>query len=190
MKQMTKQSIADSFLELSGKMPLNNIKVKDIVSNCNISKQTFYNYFYDKYDLMNYIYESSVEKILESFIDTPGGLENDIQGVFEMCLANKRYYTAIINIEGQNSFHDYFYEHTKRYYIEQIRQKSEKETLTKSIMMAIDFNCSGTRKLFMDWVFHGMKESPKYMMKKITDCMPNELRKFFFDNTEPVLKQQ
>jgi hypothetical protein len=96
-----------------------------------------------------------------------------------MCLTKKGYYTAIINIEGQNSFRHYFYEHTRNYYVDLLLKKLGEKTLTKSVLMAIDFNCAGTQKLFIDWVLNGMKESPKYMMKRTIDCMPQELWKYF-----------
>lgn len=186
MKEIVKQGIADCFLRLCEEIPVKKIKVKDIIGYCNISKQTFYNYFHDKYDLINYIYESSVEKILDRFYNNSNSLEFNIQGVYEMCLANKGYYTAIVNIEGQNSFRHYFYEHTNNYYVERLAEKYGKQALTKSVLMAIDFNCAGTQKLFMDWVINGMKESPKFMRKRTIDCMPQELWKYYLNN-EPSI---
>lgn len=186
MKEMIKQAIADCFLRLCEEIPVKKIKVKDIIAYCDISKQTFYNYYCDKYDLINYIYESSVEKILDNFRDNTNSLEFNIQGVYEMCLANRGYYNGIINIEGQNSFRHYFYEHTRNYYVELLSKKLGEKSLTKSVLLAIDFNCAGTQKLFMDWVINGMKESPKYMMKRTIDCMPHELWKFYLSDMNDI----
>lgn len=182
MEKMIKHAIADSFMKLCDDKPIKAITVKDIIDYCEISKQTFYNHFRDKYDLMNYIYQSGVQNILIRSENSNDSLKNSILGVFEMCFENKKYYTAIANFSVQNSFPQYFFEHTKDYYRNRFIRNYGKEALMKSIEMAIDFNCAGTEKLFVDWVKRGMKESPKYMTREVCNCMPPELRKYYFDD--------
>lgn len=45
----------DTHLKLSKRQPLNKITVKTIIDHTNTAKQTFYNHFKDKYDLINYV---------------------------------------------------------------------------------------------------------------------------------------
>jgi len=182
MEKMVKQVFSDSFMKLCNQKPIKAITVKNIVDYCEISKQTFYNYFCDKYDLMNYIYQSGVQSILMRFENSNCSLRNSIQGVFEMCLENKRYYTAIAEFSVQNSFPKYFFEHTRNYYVNRLISNYGEEALTKSLEMAIYFNSAGTEELFIDWVKRGMKESPIYMASLICNCMPPELRRFYFDD--------
>jgi len=181
MKTLVKQAIADSFMRLCSKKPIKAISVKDIIDYCNISRQTFYNYYHDKYDLMNFIYLTSVENIIKKFENSSESLYKSIEGVLEMCLENKNYYMSIAEFSVQNSFPQYFFDHTKNYYTNRLITDYGMESLTKSIELAIGFNTAGTEKLFMDWIKNGMKESPKYMAREICSCMPQELKKFYLD---------
>jgi len=49
----TRKSIMDSFIELSGKKEFKEITVKDITTEANINRATFYYHFEDIYDLLN-----------------------------------------------------------------------------------------------------------------------------------------
>ena len=49
-KKTTRELLADSFLELAEKVPINKITIANIVKNCEVTQPTFYRYFKDKYD--------------------------------------------------------------------------------------------------------------------------------------------
>ena len=57
-----KQVLARSLLTLLQEQPIQNISVRQITEQCDISSRTFYNYFSDKYDLMHYLYYSLNEE--------------------------------------------------------------------------------------------------------------------------------
>lgn len=176
MKKIMKKAIADSFMNLCSEIPINSIKVQDIINYCQISRQTFYNYFRDKYDIMNYIYLRDAEHAVEKFDNSFEGLVDTIQYAFECCLKNKRFYISIANCEIQNGFPQFFYDHTKEFYSTIILNKYGNEALTRSIEIAIEFNSYGAKNLFMDWIKTGMKGNPEFMATEIAKCMPNELK--------------
>ena len=60
-----KETLADALIRLSAAKPISRITVQDIVNECNTSRRTFYNHFHDKYELINWIYESKTNKILD-----------------------------------------------------------------------------------------------------------------------------
>jgi AcrR family transcriptional regulator len=47
--------------------PFSNITVQDIVSECNINRNTFYYHFENNYDLLSFTYEQEVQNIVDSF---------------------------------------------------------------------------------------------------------------------------
>ena len=49
--QKTKKAIADAFLRMTGKKPIEKITVTDIVTEAQINKSTFYAHYRDIYDL-------------------------------------------------------------------------------------------------------------------------------------------
>ncbi len=61
-----KQILSESLIDLVNKKSLNKITVQMIVDNCNMTRQTFYYHFKDKYDLANWIFRTNVDNITES----------------------------------------------------------------------------------------------------------------------------
>lgn len=43
-----------------------DITVRDICDNCQISKATFYRYYLDKYDLLAHVYQSFVSPLIDN----------------------------------------------------------------------------------------------------------------------------
>ena len=56
MEQTTKWHIANTLLALTEEMPLDKISVSAIVKKAGIGRQTFYNHFIDKNDLIYWIF--------------------------------------------------------------------------------------------------------------------------------------
>ena len=59
-KERTEKTIMDAFLTLLNQYPLDKICVKDIVSACGISRNTFYYHYQDIYDLLRATFASIV----------------------------------------------------------------------------------------------------------------------------------
>ena len=51
-----KEILANGLLDLCHKKDLSQITVKDLLETTGVSRQTFYNHFLDKNDLIQYIY--------------------------------------------------------------------------------------------------------------------------------------
>lgn len=52
----TKTIFGNALLELLAGTAINYISVRQITEICGLSSRSFYNYFADKFDLMNYVY--------------------------------------------------------------------------------------------------------------------------------------
>ena len=65
----TKQSIYNAFIDLRSKMPLEKITVKDLCSQAQINKSTFYVYYKDIYDLSDQIENEIVGSVVKRFRD-------------------------------------------------------------------------------------------------------------------------
>ena len=59
-----KYRLADAMKNCMKKMPVEKITVKEIVTECGTTRQTFYRNFQDKYDLINWYFDRI---LLESF---------------------------------------------------------------------------------------------------------------------------
>ena len=180
MKELVKDAIANSFVELAAEKPFKQITIKDILTKCGISKQTFYNYFRDKYDLMNYVYLSGVEAVIAQVGGYHADMQKAGQGAAELCRGKRQYFLTISRIDEQNSFSEYYYQHTYDYYVRRITHNFGK------VIAALEFNCSGTQKLLVDWVRKGMIESPEYISKVIFRSMPDILKPLLLDTVEDL----
>ncbi len=56
----TKRLLAQSLMDLMMTTPLEKISVNDIVDHAGVGRNTFYYHFEDKYDLVNWYFQSGV----------------------------------------------------------------------------------------------------------------------------------
>lgn len=59
-----KNTIAEAFIKLSDEKAIDKITVKDVVEECNISRQSFYYHFQDILEVVEWSTEQSFEKLL------------------------------------------------------------------------------------------------------------------------------
>lgn len=76
MADTVKQQIADEFLHLSRKKDPGKITVKDLVSECGVSRQTFYYYYQDIYDVIAYSIDGYIRKIADESTAITGAQES------------------------------------------------------------------------------------------------------------------
>lgn len=62
--QKTKKAIADAFLRMTGKKPIEKITVTDIVTEAQINKSTFYAHYRDIYDLMDALSNDAISSVV------------------------------------------------------------------------------------------------------------------------------
>ncbi len=63
----TKLQMAEALKNLIKDRPFSKITVQDIVTECNINRNTFYYHFENNYDLLCFTYEQEVQNIVDSF---------------------------------------------------------------------------------------------------------------------------
>lgn len=63
----TKLLMAEVLKTLLKERPFSKITVQDIVSKCNINRNTFYYHFESNYDLLYFTYAQEVKKVVDSF---------------------------------------------------------------------------------------------------------------------------
>lgn len=106
---ITKEALANALKELLEKQPLSKISVKCITDYCNISRNTFYYHFKDKYELINWIFYTDMLENVNTFND-PSKLTESFVKVCKCLYANRKFYLACFQYVGQNSLFDYLYD--------------------------------------------------------------------------------
>ena len=97
---MVKRVIMNAFIDLLSKSPMEKITVNDIVAKSGVSRQTFYNYFSDKYDLLQCIYKEDLDQSVEEGRET---CLTYIDVWFELFKRRKKFYLHAFEMQGPNS---------------------------------------------------------------------------------------
>lgn len=104
--QRTKCAIADALKQLMEKNPLEDISVGRIIAAAQVSRNTFYYHFKDKYDLVNWIFTTETEP----FTSRPVSRDNWQTRLYDICRylkENQTFYTNALRLTGQNSLQEY-----------------------------------------------------------------------------------
>lgn len=101
MSQLTRKLIISKTLELVSRKPVNKVTVREIVSECEITRNTFYYYFHDVYDVLDSVLS---DKIDELYAIQPIDLERLIFDILEFCATYKKVWLSVYNALGREMF--------------------------------------------------------------------------------------
>lgn len=103
---ITKRALAEALKELMRDVTFDKITVANICEKCDMNRKSFYYHFKDKYDLVNWIYDTE-------FIYVAG--KNDYETgwdfLADLCFyldENRIFYRKALKVKGQNSFTEHF----------------------------------------------------------------------------------
>lgn len=156
---ITKQALASSLRELMDEVPFDKINVAHICERCGMNRKSFYYHFKDKYDLVNWIFDTEFISMV-SDISTISYPERwyFIEKACGYFYANRSFYRRALQINGQNSFPDHFTEYIRPILKSRLGGLLGSEQIDE---FAIDF--------FTDALLCAMK---RWLLTK--DCMPPE----------------
>ncbi len=105
---ITKRALAAAFKDLMHELPFEKINVRQICEKCDMNRKSFYYHFRDKYDLMNWVFDTEFIDVINC-----NGYEDDWELLYELCryfYENAGFYCKALQIRGQNSFIEHFRE--------------------------------------------------------------------------------
>ena len=103
---VTKTVMAEAMKDLMREIPFAKISVGDICARCGMNRKTFYYHFKDKYDLVNWIFQTEFLEMMIGKKYTSGW--QLLSDICEYLYSERTFYTNALQVEGQNSFRDYF----------------------------------------------------------------------------------
>jgi probable dihydroxyacetone kinase regulator len=169
--------LALSIKDLANYKSLDKISVCEIVSNCGAGRQTFYNHFNNKYDLINWIYESSTRSIRNKFFCNEKW--DKVIGMLLLHIKeNQPFYVNAFNNEEKDIFINFVIKNTSDAYKKLIKRRVGEKTLSDELAFAIDFYSYSAVYSAKRWSEKKMIEPPECLANKIYKNMPPELRKW------------
>ena len=104
-RELTKILLAESFKELLIKGSFDKITIKMITDQAGVIRPTFYNYFQDKYEVMEWLLETEVFQHIREM--TEDGMEREaIYLLFRKMEKDRIYYQKAFEATGQNGFEE------------------------------------------------------------------------------------
>lgn len=150
------------------------IHVCDIAGNCGLTRQAFYYHFKDKYDLLNWIYDTETARFV--FINSDMGYWMDgLKELYNYMRKNKMFYLKALNTAGQNSFQEYLHDYIRDISLRKIRNMEhmeQEEGSREVIAEAIAVIFVG---LTVRWANSGMKEEPAEYIKNLRSLFDGSL---------------
>ncbi|MDD2994243.1 MAG: TetR/AcrR family transcriptional regulator C-terminal domain-containing protein [Pygmaiobacter sp.] len=182
----TKMALAHSLQELMTTMPLEKISVSDIVDHVGMGRNTFYYHFEDKYDLVNWYFQTEMTHFLTTGIGL-GSWQRVLTGVEEYFRANRVFYTKALAYTGQNSLRSFIFEFIRDIFMQRALECNlpEQEGVSAAdIHFAGTFLAGALMGVIMQWVEGGMA----LHIADYTDCvnkiMNGRLFSTFFGSRE------
>ena len=165
---ITKNALAVSMKKLMEKKPFSKISGGD----CGMNRKSFYYHFRDKYDLVNWIfYVDFIERMDWS------SCRNEWDMLEALCshfYRERLFYQNALQVEGQNSFRDYFCG-MLRPVLMLLTQNLVEEGRKKEFYIA--FLCEGVLGELVYWLREGSKITPEEFVEDLHEISLGLARK-------------
>lgn len=169
----TKFWLAESLIDLMSTHSINKITVKDIVDNCGLTRQTFYRYFKDKYDLVNWYFEKIADKSFKK-MDNGLTLEEGLIKKFQYIRKEQNFFRQAFLIEDCNSLINYDFECIYHFYLNIIKRKTSGK-ITDDLNFSLRLYCHGAIAMTIEWIKNDLNPCEEKMARYLIDSMPKQL---------------
>ena len=178
-KIATRQLLADSLLDIAKTKNVNKITIREIVSHCGLSSQTFYNHFTDKYELILWIHKSFGDELMEQ-------LENGKITLRELSIKNLEFYSehsafmlnALSNTHGGDSYRVMSSENAITVIEKYIKRKFSLKELSQKEKFHIRIYVYGITELCAHWAATGSSIPIEEMSDIIMEAAPDTIKNY------------
>ncbi len=164
--EKTRQVLARALKELMKTNPLEKISVGDITRQAGVGRNTFYYHFKDKYDLVNWIFETESARLMDAAVpaDDWGCFLRQLDGYVRQ---NFSFYRNALEYSGQNSLQDYIFDVLEKRLVQRIGRMNEEMGLRMrqdEVAFTADFFASALQGLLVRSIRQGLEpDSSRYM---------------------------
>lgn len=162
-----KHLLAHSLLTLCKNVPLTTITIQQLLNDTGMSRQTFYNHFKDKQDLIQYIYDTY---IIPNFHE-PTNIDNDFYLSLLSTLQNIKTYHFFMKqacqIQGQNNLTTYIYQHCEDYDMQWHQALYGNLPMPSNLQFAIKYHANASTNMVLSWILSDMPVSCEELAKLI-----------------------
>ena len=175
-----KEILADGLLALCKDSKLETITIKQLLDYTHVSKQSFYNHFLDKNDLIQYIY---LTRIIPNFNNPEKEIhfyEMMVQA-FERMKEYHYFMKQALLMDGQNCLKDYIFKHCKEFDLKFHQKRYGQQPMSDALRFATEYHATASSSMTISWILSDMPASCEEMARLITDLRGIGMEKLFED---------
>ncbi len=166
-RQYTREVIRDTFIQMLNERPLSKITVKDIVTKCQINRNTFYYYYADIYAIIEEIFQMELQTVKEEYNDTLSWEESFLVAI-NFAIKNKKAIYHIYHSVQRERVEEYLYRVAGRvmtYYVEHESREIHASKADKELIVC--FYQSALTEMLLKWIASDMKADPNKIIRRI-----------------------
>lgn len=173
-----KINLANALKEICTSKPLDSVTVSEITKKANVTRQIFYHYFLDKYELAKWIHLHDYLKVLTSLdldedeVISWKTISKDWLTVIEK---EKSFYRNLYSSSSENQFLYLIHQHMKDSY-EYILFSSLGDEFNETLHFQLEFYCIGLTLKIHDWIKSDHKCNVSDFCDLLFECMPKEIK--------------
>ena len=165
--EITKQAIVSSTKELVCEKDFEKISVIEIATRCSVNRNTFYYYFKDKYEVIEFIFESEIMPVLAEF-ENERNLASSVSALCRHLKGEKTFYTHMLRSIGQGSFRQMLVNYYKQYLTDAAHERCLRLNISADGRDIIaKFYAHGTVGMICEWAETGMKKDADFVTRII-----------------------
>lgn len=150
--EKTKIILADSLRKIMKKKPLDKIKIREIVEECGLNRQTFYYHFQDIYALVEWMYRYDGEKIIKEKFHN-----NNIREVCAVMIdyleKNREELICVMDSKAEMYFFDFLYKGVSDCFDILITQKAKNFDISLQYKKFLShYNTNSVVGVIRDWL--------------------------------------
>lgn len=147
--------VIDALLALVDEgVPLERITVKQLLERSSVSRQTFYNHFLDKNDLICQVYE---QRMVNAFTGAPTAFS--FRKELEQSLALMRTYGTFLRqaakMDGQNSLTEHVMQRTQEFDLAWHQALWGPDPLPEELRLATIYHAMASTQMVLSWILSG-----------------------------------
>lgn len=163
-QDVVKHSIAEAMKNLVREKSVENISISDICEGSQVNRRTFYRYFSDKYEVIEWIHYNDFLQRLH--VPAGKGLYYYMIASADLVIEDKAYYLNALKYRGQNSFRQYCAHHLRALCYQDFRP------------------CFSSDELYDIYICHSIETAfdfLEYILATRPNLAPEELKQIFRD---------
>lgn len=177
-----KSIVSDALLRLCESKALSKITIADLQEESGVSRQTFYNHFKDKQDLIQYVYEHRVIALWRVPTDLNLDYYNAKLSLLESDAKYYKFLKQALKLSGANCLRDFMYEHSKNFDRAWHQAFYGKDPLPPELIFASDYHSAAIMHMRIQWIMDDIPIPPEQLLENFIHMKLFSLNEMIFQS--------